>query len=52
MQRAQVRSAKSGDFHVAVRAAEDPAELGEADLVLFCVKSYDTVGRRPERCDQ
>ncbi|HEX3247242.1 MAG TPA: 2-dehydropantoate 2-reductase [Chloroflexota bacterium] len=39
----QVRSARSGDFHVEVRAAEDPAELGEADLVLFCVKSYDTV---------
>jgi 2-dehydropantoate 2-reductase len=39
----RVRSVKSGDFDVAVRAAEDPSELGEADLVLFCVKSYDTV---------
>jgi 2-dehydropantoate 2-reductase len=31
-----------GDFEVPVRASEDPAELGAADLVLFCVKSYDT----------
>lgn len=31
-----------GDFDVPVRASEDPAELGPADLVLFCVKSYDT----------
>ena len=37
-----VRSAKSGDFQVPVRAARSAADLGEADLVLFCVKSYDT----------
>src|SRR5688500_19723068 len=31
-----------GDFELPVRAAESPAELGPADLVLFCVKTYDT----------
>src|SRR5689334_1824550 len=25
-----------------VRASTDPRELGEADVVLFCVKTYDT----------
>ncbi|MFN0070388.1 MAG: ketopantoate reductase family protein [Chloroflexota bacterium] len=38
----RVQSARSGDFSLAVRAAKDAAELGAADLVLFCVKSYDT----------
>jgi 2-dehydropantoate 2-reductase len=32
----------NGDFELEVRAAETVAELGPADLVLFCVKSYDT----------
>jgi 2-dehydropantoate 2-reductase len=31
-----------GDFELPVRAAASPAELGPADLVLFCVKTYDT----------
>jgi len=31
-----------GDFELSVRAAETPAELGSADLVLFCVKTFDT----------
>jgi len=32
-----------GDFAVpAVRAVEDPAPLGPMDLILFCVKAYDT----------
>ena len=31
-----------GDFELPVRAAESPAELGPADVVLFCVKTYDT----------
>jgi 2-dehydropantoate 2-reductase len=30
------------DFELPVRAAESPAELGPADVVLFCVKTYDT----------
>jgi 2-dehydropantoate 2-reductase len=38
----RVQSVKSGDFEVPVRASANPADLGEADLVLFCVKSYDT----------
>ncbi len=32
-----------GDFHLRVRATDDPAQVGPVDLVLFCVKSYDTV---------
>jgi 2-dehydropantoate 2-reductase len=32
-----------GDAHIApVTASDDPAEIGEADLVLFLVKLYDT----------
>jgi 2-dehydropantoate 2-reductase len=31
-----------GEFTVTVPAAADPAELGQSDVVLFCVKSYDT----------
>jgi 2-dehydropantoate 2-reductase len=36
------QSVKSGDFQLPVRASSNPADLGEADLILFCVKSYDT----------
>ncbi len=32
-----------GDFNVAAKATDNPAEVGPVDLVLFCVKSYDTV---------
>lgn len=32
-----------GDFSVRAKASEDPAEVGPVDLVLFCVKGYDTV---------
>ena len=38
----RVQSVKSGDFQLPVRASANPADLGEADLILFCVKSYDT----------
>jgi 2-dehydropantoate 2-reductase len=31
-----------GDAHLEVRAAEDPAALGSADVVLFAVKLWDT----------
>lgn len=31
-----------GDFSIRVRATDDPAEVGPVDLLLFCVKSYDT----------
>ena len=37
-----VRSRLVGDFTVPARATDDPAEAGTADLVLFCVKAYDT----------
>ncbi len=37
-----VRSRLAGDFSVTARATDDPAESGPADLVLFCVKAYDT----------
>jgi 2-dehydropantoate 2-reductase len=39
--RLTVRSVK-GDFMATVRATEDPAEIGPCEVVLFCVKSYDT----------
>jgi 2-dehydropantoate 2-reductase len=37
-----VRSGLVGDFTVPARATDDPGEAGPADLVLFCVKAYDT----------
>lgn len=37
----QVRSV-AGDFHVRPRATHDPSAVGPVDLVLFCVKAYDT----------
>jgi 2-dehydropantoate 2-reductase len=36
-----VKSGK-GDFSICVRATDDPAEVGSVNLILFCVKSYDT----------
>ncbi|HEX2774228.1 MAG TPA: 2-dehydropantoate 2-reductase [Micromonosporaceae bacterium] len=37
----RVRSVKGG-FTADVRATDHPAEIGPCDVVLFCVKSYDT----------
>jgi 2-dehydropantoate 2-reductase len=37
-----VRSRLMGDFTVPARVTADPAEAGPADLILFCVKAYDT----------
>ncbi len=31
-----------GDLHVPVTATDDPATVGSCELVLFCVKGYDT----------
>lgn len=31
-----------GDMHVRATATDDPTALGQADVVLFCVKLYDT----------
>jgi hypothetical protein len=38
-----VKSRLAGTFSVPVRATNDPEEIGPVDLVLFCVKVYDTV---------
>jgi len=32
----------NGDFSVRVKATSDPREIGPVDLVLFCVKTYDS----------
>lgn len=37
----QVRSAQFGTFSVNGRASNDPRDLGQAELVLFAVKTYD-----------
>ncbi|MHB8596169.1 MAG: 2-dehydropantoate 2-reductase [Ktedonobacteraceae bacterium] len=38
-----VKSRLAGTFSVPVHATSDPEEIGPADLVLFCVKTYDMV---------
>ena len=38
-----VKSRLAGTFSVPVHAITDPGEIGPADLVLFCVKTYDMV---------
>ena len=37
-----LESSLAGTFTVAVQATDDPREVGPVDLVLFCVKTYDT----------
>jgi 2-dehydropantoate 2-reductase len=37
-----VRSRLAGDFTVHAQATDNPARVGPVDLVLFCVKAYDT----------
>jgi 2-dehydropantoate 2-reductase len=37
-----VESRIAGTFTVPVRATDDPGEVGPVDLILFCVKTYDT----------
>ncbi|MCF3936320.1 2-dehydropantoate 2-reductase [Acuticoccus sp. M5D2P5] len=32
----------AGDFTIPVKATDDPAEVGEVDMILFLVKLYDT----------
>ena len=36
-----VQSRVTGDFTCAISATDDPSTVGEMDLVLFCVKTYD-----------
>lgn len=38
-----VKSRLAGTFSIPVQATNDPQEIGSVDLVLFCVKTYDTV---------
>ena len=37
-----VESTLAGTFTVPVQATDDPREVGPVDLILFCVKTYDT----------
>jgi len=37
-----VESVSLGNFQLKVRATDQPSEVGPVDLVLFCVKAYDT----------
>jgi 2-dehydropantoate 2-reductase len=37
-----VESLALGRFEVRIKATDKPADIGPVDLVLFCVKSYDT----------
>ncbi len=37
-----VKTTHVGEFTLPVRATSDPGEFGSVDLVLFCVKGYDT----------
>jgi len=37
-----VKSRLAGDFTVPAEATDDPSRVGAVDLVLFCVKAYDT----------
>src|SRR3712207_3604986 len=37
-----VESTLAGTFTVPVQATDDPGEVGPVDLILFCVKTYDT----------
>ena len=37
-----VKSRQAGDFTIPVQATDDPRDMAPVDLVLFCVKTYDT----------
>ena len=37
-----VKSRLAGDFTISAKATDVPGEIGPVDLVLFCVKAYDT----------
>jgi 2-dehydropantoate 2-reductase len=37
-----VKSRLAGEFTLPVRATDSPNEVGPVDLILFCVKTYDT----------
>ena len=37
-----VKTSKDGEFNIPAKATSDPADIGIVDLVLYCVKTYDT----------
>src|SRR5918994_1871526 len=37
-----LESSLAGTFTIAVQATDDPREVGPVDLILFCVKTFDT----------
>ena len=37
-----IKTSKDGEFNIPVKATDDPTDIGAVDLVLFCVKTYDT----------
>ena len=37
-----VKSIPAGEFNLPLSATDNPADIGPVDLVLFCVKTYDT----------
>jgi len=43
----KIKSIKYGEFIVPVKATNDPATAGEVDVLLLCVKSYDTAKVAP-----
>ena len=37
-----VKTTHAGEFNISAKVTDDPSEIGPVDLVLFCVKTYDT----------
>ncbi len=37
-----VKTSKAEEFKIPARATDDPTDIGAVDLVLFCVKTFDT----------
>ncbi len=38
----RVKTVDAGEFTIDAKATDDPSEIGPVDLVMFCVKTYDT----------
>src|SRR5262249_23731687 len=43
----EVRSAELGTFHISAAASNDPNDLGQTELVLVTVKTYDLEAALP-----
>lgn len=37
-----VKTTHAGEFNIAAKVTDDPSEIGPVELLLFCVKTYDT----------